>query len=71
MLLDCRSRTLALQQFDIGGHMHGLDASWFANPLPFAPGQESRRCSRIGRPRVFVTDIDGEEFEEAPRGPLP
>src|ERR1019366_8844324 len=68
MLLDRGSRPLTLQQFDICGHMHRLDASKFANPLPFAPAQEGTSGPRICGPRVFVADIDGEEFEEAPRG---
>src|ERR1035438_5465675 len=71
MLLDRGSRPLALQQFDIRGDMRRLDAPEFANPLPFAPAQEYSSGPRIGRPCVLVADIDGEEFEEAPRGPLP
>jgi hypothetical protein len=48
--------------------MHRLDAPELANPLPFAPAQEGTGSPRIRRPRVFVAAIDGEEFEEAPRG---
>ena len=71
MLLDSGSRPLALQQFDICGHMHRLDPREFADPLSFGPVQEGASGPRIGRPRVFVADVDGEEFEEAPRDRLP
>jgi hypothetical protein len=66
MLLDGRRGAFALQALDICGHMHGLDAPEFTSPLPFAPAQEGS-----GRPRVFVADVDGEEFEEAACGPFP
>ena len=71
MLLDGRGRPLSLQLLDIRGDMDRLDAPEFANPLPLAPAQESARRPRIGRPRVFVADVDGEEFEEAPHGSRP
>src|ERR1039458_7609488 len=71
MLLDRGSRPLALQLLDVGRDVHRLDAPEFANPLPFAPAQEGRGRPRIRRPRVLVADVDGEEFEEAPRGPIP
>src|SRR5665213_2245003 len=71
MLLDRRSRPLALQQFDIRGHVHRLNAPQVANPLPFTPAQEGSSRPRICCPRVPVADVDGEEFEEAQRGPIP
>ena len=72
MLLDRGSRPLTLQLLDVGRDVHRLDAPEFANPPPFAPAQEGRRRRpRIRRPRVLVADVDGEEFEEAPRGFFP
>jgi len=47
--------------------MHRLNAPQLVNPLPFTPAQEGSRGPRIGRPRVAVADVDGEEFEEAQR----
>jgi hypothetical protein len=71
MLLDRGSRTPTLQELDIGGDMHRLDAAEFANPLLLAPVKEVRSRAAISRERVFVADVDGEEFEEAPRSPAP
>src|ERR1017187_597444 len=71
MLLDRGSRPLTVQLLDIGRNMHRLHPPQFANSLPFAPAQEISGGPRIRRPRVFVTDVDGEEFEEAKRGTLP
>ena len=71
MLLDRGSRALRLQQFDIRGHMHRLNAPQLANPLPFTPAQEVSCGARVCRPRVAVADVDGEVFEEAPLGPIP
>ena len=71
MLLDRRSRPLALQQFDIGDNIHRLDAPEFTYPLPFTPAQESASGPRLGHPRVLVSDVNGEEFEEAERGLRP
>jgi hypothetical protein len=70
-LLNGGSRALRLQQFDICGHMHRLNAPQLADPLPFAPAQEVSSGAAIRRPRVFVADVDGEVFEEAQRGPIP
>src|ERR1017187_8583927 len=71
MLLDRGSRALALQQFDIRGHMYRLDAPERVNPLPFAPVQEVSRGPRISGPRIPVADVDSEVFEEAQRGSIP
>jgi hypothetical protein len=71
MLLDRGSRPLALQQFDIRGHMHGLDVPQLANPLPFAPVEKVGSGPRVCRTRVLVTDIDGEVFEKAQNCPVP
>jgi hypothetical protein len=51
--------------------MHRLDAPEFANPLPFAPAQECTSSPRVCGARVFVADVDGEEFKETPCSPIP
>src|ERR1700730_9251714 len=57
--------------FDISGHMDRLHVLQPGNPLPFAPAQKHGSGASIGRPRVAVTDIDREEFEEAAGAALP
>jgi hypothetical protein len=64
-------RPPGLQQFDVRGHVHRLNAPEFTNPLPFAPAGEIGGGAAISRPRVPVADVDSEEFKEAQRGPLP
>lgn len=71
MLLYGRSRAPPLQQFDIGGDMHRLDAPEFVNPMPLALAQKISSSAAISHPRILVADIDYEECEEAQRGPLP
>jgi hypothetical protein len=68
MLLDRGRRHFPEELLDIGGHMHRLDQAERANPLPFALAQEIRSRPSVCCSRVLVADIDGEEFEEAPRG---
>ena len=48
--------------------LHVLDTG--DAPAP-APGQEPARRKPVGRARVHIADIDGEEFKIAPDGPLP
>src|SRR5260370_29469022 len=40
-------------------------------PLALAPAQERPRRLPVGRAGVFVADVDGEKFKEAPGSPLP
>ncbi len=47
--------------------LHVLDAR---DAPALAPAQKRARYLSIGLVGVLVADIDGEEFEEAPRGPL-
>ena len=49
--------------FDIGGDVNRLNR---ADSLPFAPTQEFGGAT-VGRAGIRIADIDGEEFEEAPR----
>src|ERR1039457_159503 len=51
--------------------MYRLGTPELVNSLPFAPAQEIPGRPRVCGPRVPVADVDGEEFEEAPRGGLP
>jgi len=53
ILLDGGSRTLALQQFDVCGDMHGLHALQLADSLPFTPAREIGSGPRIAA-RVFL-----------------
>jgi hypothetical protein len=41
------------------------------HPLPLALTQEGSSGPGVCCPRVFVSDVDGEEFEEAKCGPVP
>ena len=50
--------------------MHRLNPPQLTNPLPFTPAREIPRRPRICRPRIPVTDVAGEEFEEALCGPI-
>ena len=71
MLLDRRRRHLAAQLLDIASNMHRLHVLQPTDPLPFAPVQKRGGSAAISNARVFVADVDGEEFNEAQRGPLP
>jgi hypothetical protein len=57
--------------FDVSGHMDRLRLMQPGNPLPFAPAQEQSGSASVGRAGVAVADVDGEELEEAQRGPRP
>ncbi len=71
MLLDRGRGALTLQLLDVAGDVHRLDASQLGNSALLAPAQELAGSSRVGSPRIGVTDVDGEEFEEAPGSSLP
>jgi hypothetical protein len=71
MVLHCGRRPFRLRRPDIRGHMHGLHLAELANPLRFAPAQNSAGSSRISRPRVSVPSFDGEELDEAQQRWLP
>ena len=71
VLLDGGRRHFLGELLDIGGDMHRLHVLQPVNPLPFAPVQKRSGSAAISFARVFVADVDGEEFEEAQRGPLP
>ena len=71
VLLDRGRRPFRLQGLDVGGDMHRLHILQPAKTALLAPDEEGARRPGVGRPGVAVADIDGEELEEAPSGPLP
>jgi len=34
------------------------------------PSPSRQRRKSLGRPRIFLPDVDGEELDEVPRGPV-
>jgi len=48
--------------------MHPLHAPERVNPLSFAPAEEVRSGPRVSRPRIAITNVDGEVFDLT--GPL-
>jgi uncharacterized protein (DUF433 family) len=71
MLLDRGNSALVLQQLDICGHMHRLNAPEFAKPLPFAPAHKLPGSPAYAARVFLLRMLNGEEFEEAPGGPFP
>lgn len=51
--------------------MHRLHVLRTVSPLAFARTQERAGSASESLARVFVADVDGEQFDEAQRGPLP
>lgn len=50
---------------DVGRNMHRLDVSQ-RQPPPLTPAEERPQRPHIGHPRVLVSDVGGEELNEAP-----
>ena len=51
--------------------MNRLDLIEPPNLSGFTPFQKFNRCPMIGRARIRIADVDGEEFKEALFRPLP
>ena len=71
MLLNGGRFACRLQLLDIARHMHGPHVLDAHEAPGLAPAQEGGGRLPVGRAGVLVADIDREEFNEAPRGPLP
>ena len=56
------------QLLDVGRDVHALDRGELRDAARLKPIEEFRRGARIGAARVRVSDLRGEEFEEAIRG---
>jgi hypothetical protein len=56
MLFHRGRRPFRLQSLDIGGQVSGLHLAEIADPLLYAPAQESVGGSRICGRRVFVSE---------------
>ena len=65
MLLDRGRRHFVGEVFNVGGDVDRPNAHERVNSLPFAPSQKQGGGMSVGRPRVLVANVDGEEFEEA------
>src|SRR5713101_4039865 len=70
MLLDGRSRHALAELLYISGDMNRRDFIEPADALLLAPLEERTGSTAVSCARVQVTDIDGEEFEEAEPGLL-
>jgi hypothetical protein len=64
-LLDGQRGSLATELLDVGRDMQRLHVGDRRDAGALAAGQKFVRRLRIGAPRVLVTDVRGEEFEEA------
>jgi hypothetical protein len=67
-LLDARRRELSRSRLDPGGDVHRLDGADRRHAHARAPRQEFIGGAGIGAAGVRVTDVGGEEFEEAYAG---
>jgi hypothetical protein len=65
VLLGRGRRELALQLFDEGGDVVGLNRGEFLDAAGLAPGREAARRIHVRLARVVVVDLGGEEFEHA------
>ena len=69
MLLHRLGRSLARELLDVGRDNHRLNVRE-ALPALVAPSEELPDGLRVGEARVRVSDVDGEELQEARAGPL-
>src|SRR6202030_1805955 len=60
-----RRRSRSLQLLDVGRDMHALDRRDLRDALGLKPIKEFRRRSHTSAAGVRVSDLGGEEFEEA------
>src|SRR3954454_4631676 len=65
VLFDAWGRMGLGKLLDVGCHMHRLDAGKIHKAKAFAPAEEVRNPPGIRSPGVSVSDVGGEEFDEA------
>ena len=70
VLLDGRRLIAARQDLDIGRDVVGADRAELADVVLVEPGEEAAHGDGIGRARVRVADVGGEEVDEPQRGAL-
>src|SRR5262249_47538593 len=70
VLLNHLRRALPGQLFYVGGDKHGLDGRE-ASASSLAPFEESSDSPGVGKAGVLVSNVGGEELDEAPGGLLP
>jgi hypothetical protein len=71
MLLDGRRGSVTAEPLYIGSDLDRLDFIKSTNPIRLASAEKLDRRASVGRARIRIADIDGEEFEEARARPLP
>ena len=71
MLLDRGSRHAPAELLYIGGNLDRPDFIESANPMRLAPVEKPDSRPMVGRTRIRIANVDGEEFEEAGARPLP
>jgi hypothetical protein len=71
MLFDRRRLHVTAELLYRGSDLDRLDFIKSTNPIRLAPAEKLDRRASLGRARIRIADIDGEEFEEALARPLP
>jgi hypothetical protein len=71
MLFDRRQLHVTAELLYRGSDLDRLDFIKSTNPIRLAPAEKLDRRASVGRARIRIADIDGEEFEEARARPFP